>query len=85
MIDPDELPNNIRAILEEHTAGGYMMFRINEHGNVSYDFSFDSEIAFLALTSKCRMLMKAIEALGEQQVMDLIANEGEEIDDDSEI
>ena len=78
------LPSDVAARLEEHTAGGYVLFRVAANGQVVYDCSFDDEVSFLALTSKALTTMKAIQALSEEQIAMLISHEGEAIEDEED-
>ena len=58
-----ELPQNVKAQLEEHSAGGYILFRIGPNGNVIEDLSFDSEIHYLALAKKALSILLALNTI----------------------
>ncbi len=81
------LPKQMLAHLEEHTAGGYIYFRIDSYGNVQAYHRFDNEMAFLALCKKMDNFSETIRAeqeLNNMMMMDMDFDEIEEDDDDDE-
>jgi hypothetical protein len=58
-----ELPPNVKAQLEEHSAGGFILFRIGPNGNVIEDLCFDSEIHYLALAKKALSILLALNTI----------------------
>lgn len=55
-----DLPAHVRAQIEEHTSGGYILFRIGPEGDTIIDMAFDNEVAYLALVKKATTTVSAL-------------------------
>lgn len=84
------LPRNLRAQLQEHTAGGYLLFKISENGNVQHILEYDDEKSYLAIMKKLDVFRKTMDTIDERMSFaNMIAgsmgmDDDEEFDDDEE-
>lgn len=67
-----ELPSSVIATLEEHTAGGYILFRIDENNRIQTYMDFDSEIHERALMSKALVFLTSHEKAESKFLVDNI-------------
>jgi hypothetical protein len=85
MIEEQEiLPKEIHAILEEHTAGGYVYCRIDGKGNIQVYHSFDDEVSFLGITKKLENWIDVIRAEEEMKTLPFLDELFEEDNDDDD-
>lgn len=64
-----ELPKHVIAQLQEHTAGGYILFRIGPEGDIITDLAFDSETAYLALVKKATSTLMALNTIDNTEAL----------------
>lgn len=84
-----ELPKHVIAQLEEHTSGGFMLFRIGHEGDILSDFSFDNETSYLALVKKATSTLFALNTMDNTKaIRSLTTNfsdeDGDGYDDDDD-
>jgi len=77
-----QIPAQLRAVLEEHTAGGYIYVRTTEGGDVEQYMSFDNEISYLSLITKTRRLLEMLEELDRETLYSYMSS-GEEPEETS--
>jgi len=83
-----ELPKNVAAQIEEHTNGGFILFRIGKNNEVITDLSFDDEMAYLALVKKATSTLSALNKIDDIKAFQALASglgpmeDGEEDDAD---
>lgn len=83
------LPKHVLAQIQEHTAGGYILFRIGARGETITDLEFDDEVSYLALVKKATTTLAAlnkIDDIKEVQMLSMGMNNlgGEDHDDDED-
>jgi len=54
------LPKHVLAQIQEHTAGGFILFRISGQGEVITDLEFDDEVSYHALVRKAAATVTAL-------------------------
>ncbi len=81
-----ELPKHVIAQLQEHTSGGFMLFRINGDGDIISDFAFDNETSYLALVKKGTSMLMALNTIDNAEALRSFSNNSnsDNNDDDEE-
>jgi hypothetical protein len=79
-----ELPKHVKAQLQEHTAGGYILFRIGVSGEMITDLDFDDERSYMALVKKATNTLKALNKIDDIQALRGFSNSDDDDDDDDD-
>lgn len=79
---PTPIPENILNMLNEHSRGGFFLFRINGNGEPEFSVQFDDTVSYLGLASYAQKVLRSLESLDSESIeRELI---GEEIDESGE-
>ena len=73
-----ELPKHVVAQIQEHTAGGFILFRIGSEGEIINDMMFDSELYYLALVKKATSTLLALNSIDNNQAIRSLSNSFDE-------
>lgn len=79
-----ELPKHVKAQLQEHTAGGYILFRIGATGGMITDFEFDDERSYMALVKKATNTLTALNKIDDMQALRGFSSDDDDDDGDLE-
>ena len=85
-----DLPKHVIAQIQEHTTGGFLMFRIGKEGEVTTDFIFDDETCYNSLVRKATIAVTALNAIDNSQAIRAFSfgmggfDNDEEFDEDDE-
>lgn len=63
------LPPNLRALLQEHSAGGFLLIKIDAHGTVQNILEYDNEMSYHAIMRKCALFLEAMTEVDGRMVM----------------
>ena len=80
--DPSGLPKHVIAQLQEHSNGGYILFRITLDGEVGVELSFDNEMSYLALGSKARSILAALKEIDTAGAYQMLTGQNEGAEDE---
>lgn len=87
------LPSHVLAQLQEHSNGGFFLFRVGPNKDIIVDIAYDDEISFLSLVLKVKNVSGILEKIEKLKTFkDLapsfltpIEEENEEEDDETDI
>jgi hypothetical protein len=63
------LPSNLLGLLQEHTAGGFLLVKIDGDGHVQNFLEYDNEMSYHAIMRKTALFMDAMQQVDEQMVL----------------
>lgn len=86
MSPPSErlLPRNLRAQLQEHTAGGYLLFKIGNDGTVHHVLEYDDEKSYHAIMRKLDLFRETMKRIDEQMSLASMFAGGMDFADDED-
>jgi len=83
-MNKNQLPSEMRAALEEHTAGGYLFVRIDMDGNVQTHADFDHEMAYLAILKKTENFLETLRTVDEIESLNFYESEAFETENEED-
>lgn len=84
---PFEFPKTLLNSIDECSAGGFLLFTINESGQIEPFMSFNSEITARAITDYCGDFAKSFKEINNAGMISSMSEtfDSEEEDEDSDL